>query len=55
MTVHGKRLTAAVFITVISTVIVPVTLPLRRDACALAKCTDRTSEVISPTGAFGST
>lgn len=39
----------------VPTVIVSITLPLSRDACAFTKSTDSTCKMITSTGAFGAT
>lgn len=49
---HG-RLTASVLVAVVAAVVVPVTLPLRWDARALAERADRACEVVPPARALG--
>lgn len=47
-----QKLTASVLVAVVSAVVVSVTLPLRRNAGTLPESTDRTREVVFPTGAI---
>lgn len=51
----GIVLTAAIFITVVPTVIVSITLPLSRDARAFTKSTDSTGKMITSTGTLSAT